>query len=290
MTIPPAGRIWVSCRALGVASLLLAFVRDVGAQGIRGLTPPPEGWTREEIRTGGSRCSNSNCRFSLKGPNGGIEVNTRAKEYKRTDVPGWGQKRSTRAGDAVAQAFIRGALGGTSEYTKVGHGTRLVSESVSGGWRLSCRVFWLATESMKAASGDRPDYVAGVTLNAQGMDCAATTLADTATVRWRFTRGIAPAFDSLAAAIDSLSNEGSPLLTPSPPMTLERLAHDSVATARYDIVFESLQRVRIRREMRDQMAAIYLAGNTTVDLAPGLTEAETHVARLIAAALAIRLR
>jgi len=214
-----------------------------------------------------------------------MDVNTRITEYNRRDVPGWGEKTGARVGNAIVQAGIRGTLGGTTEYTKVGHGTQVVSESGADGWRLSCSAFWIAAEDVKANNkGD--DYTAGRTLTTQGLDCRAAPSADTTRVGWRFTRGIAPAFDSIAVLYDSLSADRSPLVAQSPPMALGHLDATGRTTEKYEVIFESMTRVRLSRENRHPVATILFGAATTLDLAPDVTPEERHFARLLATALA----
>lgn len=274
--------------------------------GLPGFGPPPlqAGWARDIYDASKSRCASGRCRTTLSSAHGPLEVETRAHEYERHEIPGWDdQGKGERAASSVLQWALR-RNGATTEWTTIGLGERVVREPGDDGWRLACSVFWIDVEDVEYDK-DRGDHVSRDRRATEGLDCRASALADTGAVLWRFRRGIAPSREALAAQFDRLAAEGSADVTASPTSSLERVERDATGGVRY-VVEDELPgeggetgwaahvgvgtALRVTRENGERVATLRHGMRLAIDVAPGGTADEARVLRLVGAAMAVPLR
>ena len=257
-------------------------------------------WTRQNLRPALSKCSRSECRTTFGNGLGAITVTTRTREYDRREIPGWDSGSTAgRVAGSIASGMIRRA-GMTTESTKIGLGSRIVSDSGDSAWTLRCSVFWIDVADVGYNRTDE-DHVTAQTRTTEGIDCTSGETSDSAAARWRFRTGIAPRRDSLALVYDSLVALKSPAVSALPPMTLEHSLADTLAVRRYLVRRETkaptlaeqlagrVGRVYVTRETGDAIAVIHTGMQTSLDLAPGATNEEARVLRLVAAALSMPL-
>jgi hypothetical protein len=295
-TSPRNGRRPWAAIELRQLPLLLLLIATAGcAGGVLQTAPPAVGWSREAFRITSESCWADNCRSRMKAAQGNLEITTRARSYAPHQIAGWERPLAERLALSTAMLAVRWA-GGTTEQTRIGLGTRVVSAGPAAEWQLRCSIFWMDTEEKHSRrSGEETSYVQR---QAQGARCGAVATADTSIVRWRFTGGIAPPRDSLAALVDSLMAAGSPLLNPFPPMSLERLTAAGEVAERYVIEneFATLAhfvvrvRLHVARETGAALATFHGGDSALLDVAPEATAEEAAVLRLIAAAVAMWLR
>ena len=279
----------VVCGAIACASMSMA-----------NQDPLPVNWTRQNLRPALSTCSRSGCRTTFGNGLGAINVTTRTREYDRREIPGWDSGSTAgRVAGSIASGMIRRA-GMTTESTKIGLGSRSVSDSGESAWTFRCSVFWIDVADVGYNRTDE-DHVTAQTRTTEGMDCTGGESSDSAAGRWRFRAGIAPRRDSLAVVYDSLVALKAPAVSARPPMTLERSPSDTLPVRRYLVRRETkapplaeqlagtVGRIYITRENGDAIAVIHSGMQTRLDLAPGATSEEARVLRLVAAALSMPL-
>jgi hypothetical protein len=252
-------------------------------------------WTRVEMYPSATHCRPGMCRVTLKTPGGPLDVTTEARDFAVHEIPGWDSGSTAgRAASAIVQGIAR-REGMTSDRARIGLGTRVVSDS--GGWQLHCSLFWIDDQEIQYNKTD-DDHITRSARRTEGENCRVVTAADTALVRWRFRAGIAPTRDSLAMVYDSLSAAKSQAVGASPPMSLERLRTDGTVAARYDFTrgdatptfaerMGGVRRMRVSREGGGEVAVMNVSLRTTLDLAPGTSDDEARVLRLVAATLAV---
>ena len=254
-------------------------------------------WTRVEMYPSATRCRPGTCRVTLKATGGPLDVVTEARDYAPHEIPGWDSGSTAgRVASAIGQSVARHA-GLTSDRARIGLGTRVVSES--GGWQLRCSLFWIDDEEIQYNRTDA-DHVSRSMRRTEGESCRVVASVDTGVVLWRFHAGIALSRDSLALLYDSLSAQKSAAVGASPPMSLERLTADDSVAARYDLARDlgaktlaervgGVRRIQVSREGGATVAVMSVTVRTTLDLAPGTSDDEARVLRLVAAALQVPL-
>jgi hypothetical protein len=275
--------------------VLLLSATSGCAGGILAAAPPAADWSRESFRVTSTSCRSDNCRARLSTSQGKLEIRTRARTYAPHQIPGWERPRGERAVLSTALLAVRW-LGGVSEHTRIGLGTRVVSGNAADGWELRCSVFWVDREQRQQNRRDG-DTTSETERLAQGARCSAVATADTAGVRWRFLAGVAPPRDSLALLYDSLLAVRSPLIDPWPPMSLERLSAGGEVTERYTIAsdlatfanFTIRVRLHVAREGGAALATFHGGDRSLLDVAPEATQEEAAVLRLVAAAVSLWL-
>jgi hypothetical protein len=211
-------------------------------------------------------------------------------------IPGWDRPRSDRVAESVGFWFVR-QLGGTTERTMVGLGSRVVSGPAAAELELHCDVFWMDDEERAFDRAEAMDVTWSGERVAQGMRCLGRAAGDTVAAVWRFEAGIAPPRDSLAAVFDSLVAAMSPLIAPVPPMALERRGPDDQVEARYTVTprgpgarqFSARVRLQVGREDGSPVAIIHAGPESVLDMAPDASSEEKRVLRLVAALLTVPL-
>jgi hypothetical protein len=284
--------------------LALILWAPLVASACASLQPAPPGWVREVYTERRWSCSRGACQTVVQTRRGSFVVWTRAREYDPHEIPGWdNESKAERRASSVLKWVFRRA-GGTTDRVRVGVGTRVVTDTSDGGWTLTCAAFWIDDEEIE--KGGDGDHIARSTRRTRGLDCRAAASRDTSVIRWRFRRGVAPPLDSLASVYDSLAARNSPTVSTAPPMSLERLATDGRAGARYEVAWESpgaiprptlaervglVMGLRVSREsgsppiatLHQTMAPDY--GRGTLDFGPDVSEEEARILRLLAVAL-----
>ena len=287
-------------------SLVAVFVALAGTLtgcltgGAQHIELAPASWTREDLLTHSwTKCGMGECRNTLRTSRGPISVATRVREYGLHDIPGWnGGSTVGRVAGGILGGIMR-RQGMSTEHVTIRHGTQVLSDSGATPWRLRCSVYTIDDETEEYNKSEN-DHVTRRVRRASGADCRAYDMADTAAVLWHFQSGIAPSRDSLAVQYDSLARDNPPMVSATPPISLERLAADGAVAARYEVTrrapgtlmeqLAELHQITIAREGGAPIATIYQASGTTADFAPDATIEETRIVRLIAALLAAESR
>lgn len=279
----------------------------VAAQGCASFGPPgipvvTSGWTREELRSPpfSWACQPADCNRKWRTSRGPIVLRTRAKNHGLHEIPGWNTQSTT---GRVMGGLLMGVLrrqGLTTDRVQVGVGTRTISDSGDTAWELRCSVYWIDDQE-EEYDKDKDDHVVSSVRRSEGAACRVVDLADTAQVRWRFTAGIAPPRDSLAARYDSIRAVNAVLVGAVPPMSLERVGPEGAIEQRYDVVPDTVRSYTTgslvahhftvsRDSATPPIAGIHTEPTVGLDYASEATPEEVRALRLLTALLAVSFK
>lgn len=194
-----------------------------------------------------------------------------------------------RAVSALGESLVR-RIGGTTTEHVVSLGTRAVSDS-TGELRLECETVWIDELSRERENGEDRTRTARI---AEGIACQAVATVDSA-VRWRFRRGLAPARDSLAPLLESLTGLGASRTRGGDAIVLERV---TAGGARRYVVDRGPDQASgpfvlpqahlvLRRDDGTLVGALHegMGATTAVDVAPGADAEETMLLRMLGVCL-----
>lgn len=205
-----------------------------------------------------------------------------------------------RAARGLGEAALERA-GVVTTTSRVAVGQRTVTEP-GNPLRLTCEQAWVDEETREKQGREVESTTRRL---GEGLDCRAheaTAATDStgAGARWRFSLGVPPSGDGLAAAVDSVLRQGTPV-SADVPMQLERVPAGGGTSVPY-LVQRDEASVRASYVVTTWRWAVRRADGTAigalvrgpfvvdaVDLLPSATEEEGAMLRLLAACLALRL-